>query len=133
MSSRAGPRGATVTVFASVKWNANVPFGRAANALCFAALSIGAVGALSTPASLAQSGPTRGRKDVAHRRAEQRGFPVAVIRPHGPSTARDVDARSAASVELFGEALDSIRHPGTIDDLHYALLRKKYEKIKSTS
>ena len=67
---------------------------------------------------------------MAHRGAEQRRFPVAVIRPYGPSTARDVDARSAASVELFGEALDSIRHPGTIDDLHYALLRKKYEKIK---
>ena len=67
---------------------------------------------------------------MAHRGAEQRRFPVAVIRPYGPSTARDVDARSATSVELFGEALDSIRHPGTIDDLHYALLRKKYEKIK---
>ena len=43
---------------------------------------------------------------------------------------RDVDTRSAALVELFGEALDALRHPGTVDDLHYALLRKKYEKIK---
>ena len=35
VSSRAGPRGATVTVFASVKWNADVPFGRAAKAPLF--------------------------------------------------------------------------------------------------
>ena len=34
------------------------------------------------------------------------------------------------SVEFFGETLDSFRHPGTIDDLLYALLRKKYEGIK---
>ena len=31
------------------------------------------------------------------------------------------------SVEFFGETLDSFRHPGMIDDLLYALLRKKYE------
>ena len=34
------------------------------------------------------------------------------------------------SVEFFGETLDSLRHPGTIDDLLYALLRKKYEGTK---
>jgi signal transduction histidine kinase len=34
------------------------------------------------------------------------------------------------SVEFFGETLDSFRHPGTIDDLLYALLRKKYEGAK---
>ena len=37
---------------------------------------------------------------------------------------------SPRSVEISGETLDSIRHPGTIDDLLYALLRKKYEKTK---
>ena len=34
------------------------------------------------------------------------------------------------SVEFFGETLDSFRHPGTIDDQLYALLRKKYEGAK---
>jgi hypothetical protein len=34
------------------------------------------------------------------------------------------------SIEFFGETLDSFRHPGTIDDQLYALLRKKYEGAK---
>ena len=98
--------------------------------LCFAALSIGAVGALSTPASLAQS----------DRPAEEKTWRIVVLNNADfllPSSAlmdqalRETLTREAPhSVELFGEALDSIRHPGTIDDLHYALLRKKYEKIK---
>ena len=97
---------------------------------CFAALSIGAVGALSTPASLAQS----------DRPAEEKTWRIVVLNNADfllPSSAlmdqalRETLTREAPhSVELFGEALDSIRHPGTIDDLHYALLRKKYEKIK---
>ena len=37
---------------------------------------------------------------------------------------------SPRSVEISGETLDSLRHPGTIDDLLYALLRKKYEGTK---
>ncbi len=98
--------------------------------LCFAALSIGAVGALSTQASLAQS----------DRPAEEKTWRIVVLNNADfllPSSAlmdqalRETLTREAPhSVELFGEALDSIRHPGTIDDLHYALLRKKYEKIK---
>ena len=98
--------------------------------LCFAALSIGAIGALSTQASLAQS----------DRPAEEKTWRIVVLNNADfllPSSAlmeqalRETLTREAPhSVELFGEALDSIRHPGTIDDLHYALLRKKYEKIK---
>jgi signal transduction histidine kinase len=93
-------------------------------------LSIGAVGALSTPASLAQS----------DRPAEEKTWRIVVLNNADfllPSSAlmdqalRETLTREAPhSVELFGEALDSIRHPGTVDDLHYALLRKKYEKIK---
>ncbi len=37
---------------------------------------------------------------------------------------------SPKSIEISGETLDSLRHPGTIDDLLYALLRKKYERTK---
>lgn len=98
--------------------------------LCFAALSIGAVGALSVPASLAQS----------DRPAEEKTWRIVVLNNADfllPASAimeqglRETLTREAPhSVEFFGEALDAIRHPGTVDDLHYALLRKKYEKIK---
>jgi len=37
---------------------------------------------------------------------------------------------SPRSIEISGETLDSLRHPGTIDDLLYALLHKKYERTK---
>ncbi|MGH6622831.1 MAG: sensor histidine kinase, partial [Burkholderiaceae bacterium] len=39
-------------------------------------------------------------------------------------------AEAPRSVEFFGETLDAFRHPGTIDEQLYILLRKKYENIK---
>ena len=112
-----------------MKWNAEVPFGRAANALLFRRPSIGVVGTLSTPVSLAQT----------DRPAEKKTWRIVVLNnadflfrrpPYGASAARDVDARSPVLGRTFRRGAGFDPHPGAIDDLHYALLRKKYEKIK---